>query len=76
MVEVWEEGVTWEHQSLVIQRVEGWWHVGSRETKDMKLLAGHISFTYIRYTKRSAGAVNRSGNIVISLFVLERLRCQ
>ena len=36
---------------------------------------GHIPFTYIRYTE-CRGGVNRTGNIVISFFALERLRCQ
>ena len=54
--------------------------VACREQGDERhengLHPGHIPFTYIRYTVPSAGAMNRSGNIAISFFVLERLRCQ
>ena len=35
---------------------------------------GHIPLTYIRYT--NVGAVNRSGNIAKTFFVLENLCCQ
>ena len=75
-VKVWEEGGGREHQSLVTQRVERWWHVGRRERKGKKTACILVTFHSHTLDIPSVGAVSRSGNIVISFFVLERLRCQ
>ena len=53
VVEVWEEGGVWQHQSLVTQRVGGGGGVVCREEGEERhengLHPGHIPLTYIRY---------------------------
>ena len=59
-----------ESGGMVVCREEG---EGRHENG---LRPGHIPFTYVRYTKCvCGGGGNRSGNIAISFFVLERLHC-
>ena len=37
VVKVAEEEGTWEHQRLITQREGGWWRVGRRERKGIKI---------------------------------------